>query len=68
MCWREHGGLEGRDAQRPFGSNGRFSAGVAEAELKKIDADARKIVAEASDFATADKEPDPSELYTDVLA
>ena len=36
--------------------------------LKKIDAEIRKIVAEAADFATADKEPDPSELYTDVLA
>jgi len=43
------------------------AGGVAEAELKKIDAEARKIVSEASDFATADKEPDPSELYTDVV-
>ncbi len=42
--------------------------GVAEDELKKIDANARKIVAEAADFATSDKEPDPTELYTDVLA
>lgn len=42
--------------------------GVSEDELKKIDANARKIVAEAADFATADKEPDPSELWTDVLA
>ena len=37
-------------------------------ELKKIDAGVRKIVAEAADFAMMDKEPDPSELYTDVLA
>ncbi|MFO1104451.1 MAG: pyruvate dehydrogenase (acetyl-transferring) E1 component subunit alpha [Methylocystis sp.] len=42
--------------------------GVSEDELKKIDANARKIVAEAADFAMADKEPDPSELWTDVLA
>ena len=42
--------------------------GMSEDELKKIDANARKIVAEAADFATADKEPDPSELWTDVLA
>ncbi len=42
--------------------------GVGEDVLKKIDADVRKIVAEASDYAMNDKEPDPSELYTDVLA
>ncbi|HEY8212666.1 MAG TPA: thiamine pyrophosphate-dependent enzyme, partial [Methylocystis sp.] len=42
--------------------------GVSEEELKKIDANARKIVSEAADFAMADKEPDPSELWTDVLA
>ncbi|WP_363348264.1 pyruvate dehydrogenase (acetyl-transferring) E1 component subunit alpha [Methylocystis echinoides] len=42
--------------------------GVSEDELKKIDANVRKIVAEAADFAMSDKEPDPSELYTDVLA
>ncbi len=42
--------------------------GVSEDELKKIDANARKIVAEAADFAMSDKEPDAAELYTDVLA
>jgi pyruvate dehydrogenase E1 component alpha subunit len=42
--------------------------GASEDELKKIDANVRKIVAEAADFAMSDKEPDPSELYTDVLA
>ncbi len=36
-------------------------------ELKAIDQDVRKIVAEAADFATHDAEPDPSELWTDVL-
>jgi pyruvate dehydrogenase E1 component alpha subunit len=39
---------------------------VPEDELKQIDAEVRKIVAEAADFATHDPEPDPSELWTDV--
>jgi pyruvate dehydrogenase E1 component alpha subunit len=38
-----------------------------EDQLKKIDAEVRAIVNEASEFATHDSEPDPSELYTDVL-
>jgi pyruvate dehydrogenase E1 component alpha subunit len=42
-------------------------AGVAEDELKAIDKDIRAIVAEAADFAEQSPEPDPSELYTDVL-
>ena len=37
-----------------------------EDELKKIDASVRATVNEASEFATHDSEPDPSELYTDV--
>jgi pyruvate dehydrogenase E1 component subunit alpha len=37
-----------------------------EDELKKIDASVRATVNEASEFATHDLEPDPSELYTDV--
>jgi pyruvate dehydrogenase E1 component alpha subunit len=45
-----------------------LAAGAGEDELKKIDAAARKIVSEAADFAVADKEPDASELFTDVLA
>jgi pyruvate dehydrogenase E1 component alpha subunit len=45
-----------------------LAAGAGEDELKKVDADVRKIVAEAADFAMADKEPDASELFTDVLA
>ena len=40
---------------------------TSEDELKKIDADVRKIVAEAAEFASNDREPDPSELWTDVL-
>ncbi|MFZ9502524.1 MAG: pyruvate dehydrogenase (acetyl-transferring) E1 component subunit alpha [Beijerinckiaceae bacterium] len=38
-----------------------------EDDLKKIDAGVRAIVAEAAEFATNDPEPDPSELWTDVL-
>ncbi len=37
-----------------------------EEELKKMDADIREVVTAAADFATADAEPDPSELYTDI--
>jgi pyruvate dehydrogenase E1 component alpha subunit len=37
-----------------------------EEELKKIDAAVRAVVNEASEFATQDSEPEPSELYTDV--
>jgi pyruvate dehydrogenase E1 component alpha subunit len=37
-----------------------------EDDLKKIDAAVRATVNEASEFATHDAEPDPSELYTDV--
>jgi pyruvate dehydrogenase E1 component alpha subunit len=40
---------------------------VAEDELKAIDADIRKIVTEAAEFAQNDPEPDPKELWTDVL-
>ncbi len=35
--------------------------------LKDIDNEVKKIVTEAADFAVSDPEPDPSELYTDVL-
>ena len=37
-------------------------------ELKKIDDEMKKRAVEAADFAVNDPEPDPSELYTDVLA
>ena len=37
-----------------------------EEALKKIDAQVRATVNEASEFAIADAEPDPAELYTDV--
>ena len=41
--------------------------GVSEDDLKKIDKDIRQIVAEAADFAEQSPEPNPEELYTDVL-
>ncbi len=40
---------------------------ASEEELKKIDAEVRAAVNEASEFATHDSEPDPAELYTDVV-
>lgn len=40
---------------------------VSEDELKTIDAGVRDIVAESAEFATNDPEPDPSELWTDIL-
>ena len=43
------------------------AAGVTEAELKAIEQEIRKIVSEAADFAESTPEPDPAELYTDVL-
>jgi pyruvate dehydrogenase E1 component alpha subunit len=36
--------------------------------LKQIETEVRAIVTEAADFATADPEPDASELWTDVYA
>ena len=38
-----------------------------EAALKAIDAEIKAIVTEAADFAKQSPEPDPSELYTDIL-
>jgi pyruvate dehydrogenase E1 component alpha subunit len=38
-----------------------------EDELKKIDSEVREVVNEAAEFATHDQEPEPSELYSDVL-
>jgi pyruvate dehydrogenase E1 component alpha subunit len=38
-----------------------------EESLKQADADVRRIVNDAAEFATHDPEPDPSELWTDVV-
>ena len=43
------------------------AAGISEDAIKEIDKDVRKIVAEAADFAETSPEPDPRELYTDIL-
>jgi pyruvate dehydrogenase E1 component alpha subunit len=41
--------------------------GVAEAEFKAIDDAVKRQIQEAADFAQASPEPDPKELWTDVL-
>jgi pyruvate dehydrogenase E1 component alpha subunit len=41
--------------------------GVTDDDLKAIDKDIRSVVAEAADFAEQSPEPDPAELYTEVL-
>ena len=38
-----------------------------EAKLRDIDKEIKAIVTEAAEFAQQSQEPDPSELYTDVL-
>ena len=43
------------------------AAGVADAELVKIDKEIKAIVVAAADFAEQSPEPDAAELYTDVL-
>ncbi len=40
---------------------------IDEAGLKEIDRDVKAIVAEAAEFAQASPEPDPAELFTDIL-
>jgi pyruvate dehydrogenase E1 component alpha subunit len=40
---------------------------ASEEEIKKVDSEVRDIVNDAAEFATHDPEPDPSELYADVL-
>jgi pyruvate dehydrogenase E1 component alpha subunit len=39
-----------------------------DAALKKIDKEVKDIISDAAEFAQDSPEPDPSELYTDVLA
>jgi pyruvate dehydrogenase E1 component alpha subunit len=41
--------------------------GVAEDDLKALEKDIKAVVLEAADFAQQSPEPDPAELYTDVL-
>jgi pyruvate dehydrogenase E1 component alpha subunit len=42
-------------------------AGIPDADLKAIDQEIKKIVSEAADFSESSPEPEPAELYTDVL-
>jgi pyruvate dehydrogenase E1 component alpha subunit len=45
-----------------------FDRGIADEEsLKVIDRDVKAIVTESAEFATQSPEPDPSELWTDIL-
>jgi pyruvate dehydrogenase E1 component alpha subunit len=41
--------------------------GVDEAEIKKIDDAVKAVVQDAADFAQSSPEPDPKELWTDIL-
>ncbi len=41
--------------------------GVDEAALKKIDDEVKRIVQDSADFAQKSPEPDPAELWTDIL-
>ena len=41
--------------------------GVAEAAFKAIDDEVKRIVQDSADFAQSSPEPDPKELWTDVL-
>jgi pyruvate dehydrogenase E1 component alpha subunit len=51
--------VKNRILEKRFGS---------EESLKSIETEVRAIVTEAADFATADVEPAPSELWTDIYA
>jgi pyruvate dehydrogenase E1 component alpha subunit len=41
--------------------------GLAETELKKIEDETKAVIQLAADFAQSSPEPDPSELWTDIL-
>ncbi|NQW10901.1 MAG: pyruvate dehydrogenase (acetyl-transferring) E1 component subunit alpha [Alphaproteobacteria bacterium] len=41
--------------------------GVAEDALKKVDREIKDLITDAADFAQQSPEPDPSELWTDIL-
>jgi pyruvate dehydrogenase E1 component alpha subunit len=58
-----------RDRSDPIDHLARVLAerGVNEDELKALDKDIRKIVADSASFAEESPEPDPAELFTDVL-
>jgi pyruvate dehydrogenase E1 component alpha subunit len=43
------------------------AAGIKEDDLKKVDKEIKDIINEAAQFAQDSKEPDPEELWTDIL-
>ena len=58
-----------RSESDPIESYAEFLIGenlTSENELKEIDKEIKKIIAEASSFAEQSKEPNPEELYTDI--
>ncbi len=44
-----------------------LEAGMDEAALKQIDDEIKRVVQDAADFAQSSPEPEPAELYTDVV-
>lgn len=54
-------------ARKMLLEQGTQEQGTGEAELKAIDDEVKAIVQEAADFAQASPEPDPRELWTDIL-
>ena len=54
-------------ASRSAGYDTALAELASEDEMKTIDAEIRTIVNGAAEFAQSDPEPDPSELWTDVL-
>ncbi|KAE9516530.1 Dehydrogenase E1 component [Candidatus Liberibacter asiaticus] len=40
---------------------------ASEGDLKEIEMNVRKIINNSVEFAQSDKEPDPAELYSDIL-
>jgi len=56
----EHDCIEGARAKLQ-------AMGVEDAALKRIDDEVKAIVQDAADFAQSSPEPEPAELYTDVL-
>ncbi len=59
---------EKRDPIEHLGQHLAAHGLASDADLKAIDKDIRAIVNSAAEFASESPEPDPRELYTDVLA
>ncbi|MEO8724220.1 MAG: pyruvate dehydrogenase (acetyl-transferring) E1 component subunit alpha [Sphingobium sp.] len=60
---------EMRDKSDPIEGVKKYleAVGVSADEMKQVDQNIRKIVTNSADFAEASPEPQPAELYTDVL-